>query len=371
MITKDFKNDFINNEGIYLLNHSVGRPLLKAEENMQELFFKAWEAGEPWGKWIQVFSAFQKALANLFHSKAENFCPQVNISSALTKILFAIPKRQGKQCILLSENDFPSIGFVIEQAKILGYDIVFLPKNVDETNPQVWIDALTSNVQWVHITQVQSNTGVQVPVNEIVAEANKRNILSIVDIAQSAGILPIDIDAWHASFVIGSCVKWLCGGAGAGFLWVNSDILQDCKPVDVGWFSHENPFEFDIHHFNYHETALRFWGGTPSVMPYILATQSINYFAEIGIQNIRNHNLALSQKLIDSVAKSHVISPLEPNRRSGTMILNFGDKQQHIANELKTNKIQFDLRHLGMRMSPHIYTTVEDIEKVIEILIVA
>ena len=53
----------------------------------------------------------------------------------------------------------------------------------------------------------------------------ERGALSIVDIAQSAGVIPIDLDAWAADFVIGSSVKWLCGGPGAGYLWANPDII--------------------------------------------------------------------------------------------------------------------------------------------------
>jgi selenocysteine lyase/cysteine desulfurase len=363
--TQTITTDFLLPNNVYLLNHSVGRPLTTAKQNLEDLFFTAWEGGEPWGKWMQAFGNFQQALANLLNSQANNFCPQVNLSSAFTKILYALPKRNGKQSILLSENDFPTIGFVAEQAKSLGYELVFLPKNVDETNPQVWFDAMKSDVQWVHITQVQSNTGLQIPIKEIVAEANKRNIISVVDIAQSAGILPINIDEWQANFVIGSCVKWLCGGAGAGFLWVNSTILQECKPVDVGWFSHENPFEFNIHNFVYHPTALHFWGGTPSVMPYVVASHSINYFANLGIEKVREHNVMLSQQILDNLDKKFIVSPLETHKRSGTMILNFGEKQQDVVNLLKSNGILFDVRHLGMRLSPHIYNTTEDMTKVI------
>jgi kynureninase len=58
---------------------------------------------------------------------------------------------------------------VAAQAKILGYELKFIPKDVDQTNPEVWNDAMTNDVQWVIITQVQSNTGVQVPVSDITA----------------------------------------------------------------------------------------------------------------------------------------------------------------------------------------------------------
>ena len=63
--------------------------------------------------------------------------------------------------------------------------------------------------------------------------------------------------------------------------------LSSCNPKDVGWFSHENPFEFDIHNFRYHDSALKFWGGTPVVAPFAIATNSINYFTNIGIKKYK------------------------------------------------------------------------------------
>lgn len=364
--TDTIRNDFALNDSIYLLSHSVGKPLKQSETNLSTIFFNAWKSNEPWHEWMNVFSEFQKSLSNLLHSKSENFCPQTNVSGAFTKVLFSLPKQANKKTILLSEYDFPSIGFVAAQAKILGYELKFISKEEDQTNPDIWKAAMTDDVQWLIITQVQSNTGVQVPVKEIVAIANEKNILSVVDIAQSVGILSINIDDWNPSFAIGSCVKWLCGAPGAGFLYVNPNIVSSCKPIDVGWFSHENPFEFDIHHFKYDATALRFFGGTPSVVPFVLAAHSINYLTKIGIDNIRKHNVDLSNQLIHAIASEYLVSPKKENHRSGTLIINFKAQHEKVTAQLKANNIAFDARVFGIRLSPHIYNTKEEITKVIE-----
>lgn len=366
--TEQIRNDFDLNDAIYLLSHSVGKPLKNSESNLSNVFFDAWKTDEPWHGWMDIIANFQDALSQLLNTNEANFCPQVNLSSALTKVFFSLPKRNGKQTILLSEYDFPSIGFVAEQAKILGYKLKFIDKNKDQTNPAVWKAAMTEDVQWLIITQVQSNTGVQVPVKEIVQIANEKNILSVVDVAQAVGILPINIDDWNASFVIGSCVKWLCGGPGAGFLYVHPNIVADCKPQDVGWFSHESPFEFDIHHFKYHPTAMRFFGGTPSVIPFAFASFSIQYLSEIGIENIRKHNNKLSDTIIHSISSNYVISPVNTEHRSGTIILHFGEKQEKIVAALKANHVAFDARVFGIRLSPHIYNNEQEIDKVLAIV---
>ncbi len=356
--------DFVASNGIYLLSHSVGRPLQSSALALQQGFLAPWQEaqGDPWGSWMAALTQFQQQLAALLGGAPEQFCPQTNLSSALTKILFSLPKRAGKQKILLSEHDFPSIGFVAEQAKRLGYELAFIPAALDHTNPQVWQDAMQDDVQWLLVTQVQSNTGVQVPVAEIVALARQKNILTVVDSAQGVGILPINVQQWGASFVLGSCVKWLCGGPGAAFLWANPELIADCTPQDVGWFSHQNPFEFDIHHFAYHPGALRFWGGTPSVLPFVLAAHSIAYLQAYGIANIRAHNLALTEKIIAALDPAYLISPPAADKRSGTLIVHFAAQQERVIAALQAAQIRFDVRPKGIRISPHIYNRVDEIE---------
>ena len=89
MNTNIIRNDFALNDSIYLLSHSVGKPLKQSESNLSNIFFNAWKNNEPWHDWMNVFTEFQKNLSNLLHSKPENFCPQTNVSSAFTKAFLA------------------------------------------------------------------------------------------------------------------------------------------------------------------------------------------------------------------------------------------------------------------------------------------
>jgi len=162
-------------------------------------------------------------------------------------------------------------------------------------------------------------------------------------------------------------VKWLCGGPGAAYLWVNSSRLPYCEPRDVGWFSHENPFEFDIHDFRYKETALKFWGGTPSIAPYVIAAYSIKYFNKIGTKKMRQHNQMLIEKISEEFDEEFV-SPRDEAKRGGTMILDFKDHQETILKNLKENNIYVDLRSQGIRISPHIYNDEADMNHLIKVI---
>lgn len=358
---------FVTHDGIYLLNHSVGRPPVGSQGSLANGFFEHWENGdaEVWPLWIEQIEGFREALASLLNAQAEDFCPQVNLSSALCKIVHSLPRSSQRNVIVMTEQDFPSMGFVISQARRAGFEVRMIPASRDSRDLNVWAEYLTDDVCCTLVTLVYSNSGIQLPLAEITQLARERDIFTIADICQAVGVVPIDLQKWQADFVLGSCVKWLCGGPGAGFLWVNSDIVEQCEPVDVGWFSHENPFEFDIHNFRYTSGALRFWGGTPSVLPYVLAASSIQTMREIGIEKIRKHNIAMSDMLLNAVAEHAIVSPRKSLHRGGTIVLNFGDQQAEIEQQLTQAKVRFDARATGIRLSPHIYNTAQEMEVLI------
>jgi selenocysteine lyase/cysteine desulfurase len=361
---------FVACEGIYLLSHSVGRPPLGARGRVADEFFAPWERGQgdPWPQWLAAIEAFRDALGALFNSAAANFCPQTNLSSALAKILWALPLAAERRTLLLSEDDFPSMGFVIAQAERRGYRVRFMARECSVLDVGNWDRHLEGDVALALLTHVQSNTSRMMPVAEVAALARARGIVSVVDIAQSGGVIPIDLQSWNADFVIGSCVKWLCGGPGAAYLWVNPDIVARCEPLDVGWFSHANPFEFAIRDFRYHPGALRFWGGTPSVLPFVLASAGIGLVTEIGIDNVRAHNLRLCQRLVDAVDGSALRSPVACSERGGTVVLDPGARLATFSERLDRCLVRFDVRASGLRLSPHIYNTDQEIDAVLDCL---
>jgi len=314
---------------------------------------------------LAEIAAFRQQLAVLLNTQMANICPQTSLSSAVSKIVYSLPADPEKPVILLSEEDFPSIAFALQKTASLGYKLRFIAADTDTSDLTHWDQQMTADVGMVLITHVQSNNGRQLPVQQITELARQKGILSLVDVAQSAGIIPIDVQQWQADFVVGSSVKWIGGGPGAAFLWVDSEIIDQCQPDNVGWFSHENPFEFDIHHFRYAADALRFWGGTPSVYAYAVAANSLAHINAEGVDKIRDNNLVLSEMIIQAVPDSVLISPRLEAQRGGTLVLNFGLLQEQVVGRLKASHVQFDRRAKGIRLSPHSCNTPVQIERVI------
>jgi selenocysteine lyase/cysteine desulfurase len=352
-----------------MLAHSIGLMPLSSETAIKEGFLNTWAAGraDAWPIWLESIAEFKSALARLLNGEPNAFSPQTNISSGLSKVLLSLPEKRSKNVILLSEHDFPSASFVLQQAKRIGFEVRMIRAHEDLQDIETWSRHLQDDVYAALITHVHYNTNTKVPVEKITAINRQRGILSIVDIAQSVGVVPVDLAKWNADIVVGSSIKWLCGGPGAGFLWVCPSLVQALKPIDLGWFSHKNPFEFDLHNFEFADDCSRFWGGTPSVLPFVIANNSIRLLREIGIDAIESYNDFLLQKVVDSIDHGNIVSPIDRSECGGTIVLKF-ERQNRLVQTLEDAEILFDAREFGIRLSPHIYTDESQIDQLISLL---
>ena len=352
--------------GPYLLTHSVGCLPRVAREALEENFLQSWatRGGNAWPDWLQQVDGFRAALAALFGGTPAEYCPQGNLSSGLAKLLSALPAAPAdKHALLAAEDSFPSLGFVLQRAERRGLTTRLIPRTQLPDDVHTWSEALTADVRVALVTHVHSNTGRVAPVAEIGRLCAERGILCVVDVAQSAGILPMDFPALGADVVLGSCIKWLCGGPGAGYIWIRPDLISRLEPVDVGWFSHENPFEMDIHSFRYAADARRFWGGTPSVAPFVMAAASLRHIQALGVENIHTHNRSMVQALKDELPPAwRARLPQWPT--GGTLCISLGQDFDAVTRALGAAGAQFDSRGDVIRVSFHACNTDDDALKV-------
>ncbi|MGV6800597.1 MAG: aminotransferase class V-fold PLP-dependent enzyme [bacterium] len=361
-----FRDIFHTPRAPYFQSHSAGCRPKGSDEFLYKHYTQPWQEqpGETWAIWLPEIDRFRETLARLINTHSDNLCPQTNLSSGLSKILYSLPDIKGRHKILMSKQDFPSIGFVVQQASRRGWDVEFLPDQSDYTDIEVWRAAIDSQTRIVIATHIQSNNSRKAPVKEICRIAKENNATSIIDVAQSAGCTPIDVADWQADFLIGSSLKFLCGGPGAGWLYAAPEAAALCLPIDTGWFSHENPFEFDIENFRYHKGALRFWGGTPDVQPFIQAAYSIERLLGIGIANIEQHIQNLLSLAIANLPAESIGSETRAGHRGSMLTIRHTPS---MLDALQAAHIACDQRLDITRFSFHIYNSENELDKILHI----
>jgi selenocysteine lyase/cysteine desulfurase len=349
--------------GPYLLAHSVGCITHEAVRQLQSNFVDpvSRSGAGAWPQWLDGVDQFRHALARFFGGLAAEYCPQPSVSAGLANVLSAIPQQDpARRVWLASEDAFPSIGFVLQQAHRLGYELRLIPRHRRPDDLETWADAIQPDVCGVLITHVHFNSGRVSPVRAIAELCRARGATSVLDVAQSAGIVPIDVHALGVDIMLGSCVKWLCGGPGAGFLWIRQPLLATMNPSYIGWFSHEAPFEFDIRSYRHAPDALRFWGGTPSIAPYVMAAASLGVLQEIGIDTLISHNRRLTEAM--KATLPHDWQDTIPKHPiGGTLCLDLGGELEGVQERLTAAGVQSDHRGSVLRISFHIWNTAEEV----------
>jgi selenocysteine lyase/cysteine desulfurase len=367
-----YKKHFYPSTGIYALSHSVG-PLPKvAEEALKQHYLQPWaeHGGDAWPHWLQAIDDFCVKVGTLINASENEICPQTNLASGFSAYLTAIAKldkNQHRRTILMHKDAFASMGFVVS-GLTQSHGLKLALVDCDPNDLDAWDIAIQSHdVLACLFTHVHSNTSQKSKVKVLSHIAKKRGVYALVDVAQSAGVSIIDVQDWQVDALFGSCVKWLCGGPGAGYMYLQRDQIEALEPDIVGWFSHQNPFEFDILHYQASASAKRFWGGTPSVAPFVMASASISLMMTIGIDNIIAHNNALKTALIERLqAKSTVsiLPALKDLEQQGGSLCVGATNMAEAEEKLKCANIRFDRRENIFRLSLHIMNDMEDIDAI-------
>jgi kynureninase len=204
-------------------------------------------------------------------------------------------------------------------------------------------------------------------IEPIIRRAHEVGAHVVLDCYQSAGVVPFDVTALGVDFATGGSVKWLCGGPGAGWLYVRPDLAERLTPSFVGWQGHARPFAFEPE-LEYADGARRFLTGTPNVPALFAATAGYDVIEEVGVDRIRERSLALTQLLIDLCddAGLEVGSPREPGRRGGTVLVVTPDHAA-VHKELGERNIICDFRpDAGIRLGPHFFNTEDELRHTVE-----
>jgi kynureninase len=169
---------------------------------------------------------------------------------------------------------------------------------------------------------------------------------------------------------VGGVLKWLCGGPGGSFLYVDPKLRPKLEPDFTGWMAHANPFGFEPPPMRFRDDALRFALGTPPIPALYAAREGPKIVAEANVEAIREKSLRQTQRIMDQAeARGFALrTPREPNRRGGSVSMMIPNPRE-VSLELNAEDIVCDYRpHSGIRFSPHFYTTDEEIDQAFDVV---
>ena len=338
----------------YLINHSLGAMPAAVEDRVRE-YARTWaERGiRAWGEgWWTMPLTVGDQIGRIVGAPAGTVCMHQNVSIAEAVVLSCFQQPGERNRIVYERENFPSVRYVYQARSEL--DIVA----TDDV-----VGAIDERTLLVPVQHVLFKSGEIQDVASIVDRAHEAGAYVVLDAYQSAGAVPLDVTALGVDFAVGGSVKWLCGGPGAGWLYVRPDLIERLEPSVTGWQAHARPFAFEPE-LEYADGIARFLTGTPNVPALYACTPGYDLIEEIGVDRIRANSLQQTQRLIDGADARgfEVRSPREPEQRGGTVTVHVPDFEA-VHKELSERQILCDFRpDAGIRLGPHYFTSDEELD---------
>jgi kynureninase len=349
----------------YMISHSLGAMPRRTAESTQEFVktwaergIRAWEEG-----WWEMPVTTGNLIGRIIGAGEGEVVMQQNVSICQWIVASCFDWSGRRNKLVTDPLNFPSNHYIYQGLARQGARIVKAPCALEDC-----LDSIDEETALVSVSHVAFRSSYKQDLAAIIERAHSVGAMVIADVYQSAGTVPLDVRALGVDFATGGSVKWLCGGPGAGYLYVRRDLWPGLKPAATGWMAHQHPFDFDDGRMEYASNAFRFLNGTPNVPALYSARPGYEIVNEIGVAKIREKSVRQTTRLMElaDAAGFRVNSPRDPDKRGGVVILNVPYGQE-VTRELARREILVDYRpQAGIRVAPHFYTTDEEIEHTVE-----
>ena len=356
----------ILNNSTYLISNSLGA-MPKSVYNKMNEFADTWATRgvRAWEEvWWELNSEVGNIIAPLIGVGQNEITMHMNISLLQSIILSCFDFEKNKNEIVYSNLEFPSEMYVFEKfATRLGAKIKIV-KSDDLVIPSTEkiLEAIDEKTLLVPVSHVLFKSAYIMDIKSIVEKAHSVGAYVILDTYHSTGTIPVDVKELGVDILIGGVLKWLCGGPGGIFLWIEPSFRVKLEPRITGWIAHLNPFAFE-EKMEYSEGVYKFLNGTPSIPALYSSQEGPKIVSHVGIDNIRKKSIHQTSLIIGEAQKAgyKINTPLDVNIRGGTVTLDMDDSYL-ISKELLRRNIIVDYRKdAGIRIAPHFYNNDEEI----------
>jgi selenocysteine lyase/cysteine desulfurase len=351
---------------IYLNSCSQGALSDVVQKGLEDYVASWHERGSPWDVWVERYEAARIAFAQFINACPDEVAIVTSASAGINGIASALHFRERKR-VVLGEFEFPTMGHIWLAQRERGAQVQFVPAEGNAIPAENYEKMVDRNTLIVPLTHVCFKNGFRSEVNAITEIAHGSGALVMLDDFQDCGTRPVDVKAMNLDLYVTGTLKYLLGPSGIAFLYVRKELISSLVPTVTGWFGQANPFTFDPQHFELSPSARRFESGSPSVPNVYAAMPAIQWLTEIGLQHVAMHIKQLTQALLNS-ARGLRIRAKTPATSAGPLVVLQCKDSDALVEKLAANDIVASNRHDGLRVSFHVYNTIDDVRQVAAVL---
>ena len=359
----------------YLVSHSLGA-MPEATKDALEEYADLWASRgvRAWGdKWWLMSIEVGDIIAPLIGAPRGSVVMLPNVTTAEAVVLSSFQYSPPRNRVVIVDGEFPSVRYIYDRlAQRLGAEVITIPHDPTGLgfDLEQLLETIDERTQIVPLAHILFESSFMVDVEAIARRCREVGATLVLDVFQSAGIAPVKLQEWDVPVAVGGVLKWLCGGPGGSFLYVDPKLRPKLEPDFTGWMAHANPFGFEPPPMRFRDDALRFALGTPPIPALYAAREGPKIVAEANVEAIREKSLRQTQRIMDQAEKRGFAlrTPREASRRGGSVSMMIPNPRE-VSLELNAEDIVCDYRpHSGIRFSPHFYTTDEEIDQAFDVV---
>ena len=364
---RDIRSRFkIFQSKIYLNTCSQGALSDAVEAGFDE-FIASWhEQGSPWETWVERYEVARAAFAKFINASPDEVAIVTSVSAGINGIASALNFRERSK-VVMGEFEFPTMGQVWLGQRARGAEVQFAKAEGNSIPAASYEKLIDRDTLIVPLTHVCFKNGFRTEINTITQMAHSAGALVMLDDYQDCGTRPVDVKAMNLDFYLTGTLKYLLGPPGLAFLFVRKELIPSLAPTVTGWFGQANPFAYNPQHFELSPTARRFESGSPSVPNVYGAMPGFQMLEQIGMEQVAGHVKTLTQALLNRARELGIVAKTPAGSAGPLVVLQCRDSAlmlQALAQSGIISSNRFD----GLRISFHVYNTLDDVNAVAEVL---
>lgn len=316
--------------------------------------------------------AARATAAQLINADVEEIGLVQTASLGLALAAHALPFAEG-DLIVASDKEFPSNIYPWKLLKERGVGL-----EIVSCTPEGWPDEASllrqladPRVKAIAVSAVQFATGYRVDLARLSAETRKRHKYLIVDAIQAVGVHPIDVKAIPVDILVCASQKWLLGPWGAGFIYARKGLIPSLTPTVASWLGYSESDDLTrltSYAGEYRPNARRFEISGHALQDLVGYTTSAKLLLELGIPAIAAHVRSIHAPVIEAARKKGiVVATPQDGRNAGTLALRPAEPAATHA-RLREGGVHCSVREGVVRLSPHCYNTMQEMERVGQLL---
>ena len=351
---------------IYLNSCSQGA-LSDAVEASILAHIRSWhEHGSPWDCWMEEYESARTAFAHFIGAAPDEVAIVPSASVGINSVASALDFGNRPK-VVMGEFEFPTMGQIWLAQSRRGAEVQFLAAENGRIPADAYSRTVDDKTLIVPLTHVCFSNGFRSEVPSIVQCAHERGALVMLDGYQDSGTRPLDVKALDVDFYVSGALKYLLCPSGIAFLYVRPELIPALNPTVTGWFAQQNPFAFDVKHFDPSSTARRFEAGSPP-LPHVHTVQAaLKLLGSVGYEKIARHISGLTKAFTEGAHALKIKIKTPADSVGPLVVLQMKDSDAAVK-KLATRNIVASNRMDGLRVSFHLYNTLEDVRAVLDVL---